>query len=291
MFRRRRASDYSLRTHLVEQLLTKLSGDGWMARLAHRHGWQTPVQVVQIELALSSYPASAPPLRIAFAADFHAGPVTHPAVISQACDAIAALRPDVLVLGGDYVSLENRYVDVVLKQVRRTPAPFGRFAVLGNHDLWADDYPIMRGLQQAGFEVLLNANKQLSPPFENVWICGFDDPTAGRPDALQTFAGADGTRIVAMHSPEGLEQLQDVAFAVALCGHTHGGQIAWPSGKPIWLPPGRWSRRYPAGQFSLDQSSGRMLVVSRGVGYGALPIRCFAPSDVVLCTIGHQPQA
>ena len=34
----RRAADYIVRRHLIEQFLTRVSGDGWMAKLADRLG-------------------------------------------------------------------------------------------------------------------------------------------------------------------------------------------------------------------------------------------------------------
>lgn len=255
-----------------------------MSRLAEQLGWQPGVQVQHLALTLRADSPIPRPLRLAFAADFHAGPVTHPATVARACAALAELAPDVLLLGGDFISLEARYIDALAEQLGQIPAPYGRYAVLGNHDLWADDYPIIRRLQRAGIEVLINDNVHLAPPFDQLWICGLDDPTAGTPDIERAFAGANGTRIVLMHSPEGLAYLQNSAFTLALCGHTHGGQIAWPSGQPIWLPPGDWNRRYYAGQFPLHGENDSVLVVSRGVGYGALPFRCFAPADIVLCT-------
>jgi hypothetical protein len=91
--------------------------------------------------------------------------------------------------------------------------------------------------------------------------------------------------VVLMHSPEGLSALGDRSFDVALCGHTHGGQIVWPSSRPIWLPPSNYNRAYPHGCFALDGAHQPALLVSRGVGYGGLPLRLFAPSDVLLVTL------
>ena len=67
--------------------------------------------------------------------------------------------------------------------------------------------------------------------------------------------------------------------ALLLAGHTHGGQIALPGPRPIVLPPGPYSRRYP---FGLHDLGGTQLLVSRGVGTTELPIRLFAPADILL---------
>jgi predicted MPP superfamily phosphohydrolase len=156
---------------------------------------------------------------------------------------------------------------------------------LGNHDLWVDESAVARALTAAGVRLLENDSVRLPAPYDDVWLCGLDDPGGGEPDAAAALAGADGVRVVLMHSPEGLSALSDRRFDVALCGHTHGGQIVWPSGRPIWVPPGSYNRAYPHGRFVLDGDHRPALLVSRGVGYGSLPLRLFAPSDVLLVTL------
>ncbi|NJO82923.1 MAG: metallophosphoesterase [Blastochloris sp.] len=281
----RRAVDYTLFRHVTEQLLARISGDGWPAALAHRYGLQRNLVTNSYTLTLAPPVPPRPLLRIVFASDFHAGPTTHPQTLLNACQALSDARPDVLLLGGDFVSLESRYIDVLAEALAHVSAPLGRFAVMGNHDLWADDVPIVRRLTQAGVQVLINQNIQLAPPFDHVWICGIDDPTSGRPDAATALHGADGVRVVVMHSPEGLHALQHHHFDLALCGHTHGGQICRPSGRPIWSPPGFYNQQYVYGRFQLGAHGRQTLIVSRGVGYGGLPIRLFAPPEIVVCTI------
>jgi hypothetical protein len=285
MGRMRRARDYGLRTHLVERLLERIGGDGWAARLAYDAGLQPPVVVAREAVCLPAPGPGTPPLRIAFASDFHAGPITGPRAIAEACGALAALEPDLLLLGGDYVSLNARSIEPLAALLGRVPARLGCFAVLGNHDLWADDHPIVRRLEAAGIEVLINANRRLPAPYDHLWLCGLDDPTSGQPDAATTFDGATGVRLVLMHSPEGLTWLDGVRFEVALSGHTHGGQIALPGGRPLWVPPGRWNRRYPVGRHRLADHGGATLLVSRGVGYGGLPLRLFAPAEIHAITV------
>ena len=88
-----------------------------------------------------------------------------------------------------------------------------------------------------------------------------------------------------MHSPEGLLALGDRDFDLALCGHTHGGQVAFPSGRPVLIPGGELNRRYPSGLFQLSENGGRTLLVSRGVGCSTLPVRLFAQAEVHLVVI------
>ena len=67
---------------------------------------------------------------------------------------------------------------------------------------------------------------------------------------------------------------------MVLCGHTHGGQMALPSG-PV-VVHGKQGRRFPAGLFDV---AGMPLFVSRGLGMVELPFRVYARSDVSLFTL------
>ena len=220
-------------------------------------------------------------LRIAFASDFHAAAATPWPLIELAAERLDSLRADVLLLGGDFLSIDPEGAARVATLLGRVHAPFGRFAVLGNHDHWADGSAVVRHLEAAGIAMLTNRAIALPPPFDVVSVVGLDDHWSGGPDVKLAFADARSMRIVLMHAPAGLLDLGDTKFDVAICGHTHGGQIARPDGSPIFVASGPLSRRYNAGRYALDAH--RTLLVSRGVGCGTLPIRWNAPSSVFLC--------
>jgi hypothetical protein len=281
--RERRASR-SRRT--IELLLDTIIRPGhWAAKLAYPLGLQGRVRSSITEIRLASRPAGAARLRLAFASDFHAGGTTDSRLIAAACDLLTAFEPDVLLLGGDFVSVRASYIDRLAPALGAIPAPFGKFAVLGNHDLRADYRRILGHLEDAGVEMLSNRHVTLAPPFNDITLCGLDDPTHGWPDAAAALDGALGTRIVLMHSPEGLRALGGRRFDLALCGHTHGGQIAAPWGQAILLPSGHLNRQYSRGWFELDGGVSRTLLVSRGVGCSTVPVRLFAAPEVHLCLI------
>jgi uncharacterized protein len=281
MRRVRRAHDYTLARHIFEQLLLSTFSSRWLSSTHHRLGWHAPLRIWRERVELAEL-CGCPPLRVVLASDFHAGPMTHPDVLSAACRAIADLQPDLLLLGGDFVSWHQRYIDDLAPQIGAIPARYGRYAVVGNHDLWADDVPIVRALGRHGVETLINAEVRLPEPYAHVRIYGMDDPTAGEPippGALPEHA----MRLVLMHAPEGMAQLRADQYQLALAGHTHGGQIALPGGYPVGLLPGSYSQRYSAGRYTVE--GGRTLLVSRGVGYGDFTARWNAPADILVCTL------
>lgn len=264
---------------------------GWAASLAYRFGFQGPVQTRFHEVSLPGKGPSLPPLRIGFASDFHSGPLTDPKLLAEAFEKLAAASPHVVLLGGDFISFRAGEIDSFCEQLRALNPPYGTYAVLGNHDLWADDAFIVKKLELAGVRVLINENVRLGAPYQGVFVCGIDDPVTGNPDPIGTFRRAEGVRLLLMHTAWGLRLLREHRFDLALTGHTHGGQIALPGGVPIVMPEGHGGRRYAHGQFRLSGVHGE-LIVSRGVGLTGLPVRLFAPSEVHLCTLrrGHEKE-
>lgn len=264
----------------IKELLT--TGD-WPAALAERCGISGDIALRREDVYLARSLGSAASLRVAFASDFHAGPTTPDRILDDAAALLRNAEPDLLLLGGDFVSHRPHYVNRVAERLGAIPAPAGRFAVLGNHDYWADAAPVVRELERAGIEVLVNANRRLPHPFEQVTVCGLDDHIAGQPDADATFAGATPVRLLLMHAPSGLLDSGRNSFSIAFAGHTHGGQIALPNGYAPYVPYGQLSRQYCAGRFDLETE--RVLLVSRGVGCSIVPIRWNAPAEVHLCTL------
>src|SRR5688572_23997413 len=259
------------------------TSSGWPARFAARLGHTHSVSVDHHDIQVAGPLGDADRLRIAFASDFHAGPTTTPALIEQAIAQLREANADLLLLGGDFVSLRAAYARDLVSRLADVPAPLGRYAVLGNHDHWAGGDAVADHLRRVGIEVLTNRNVRLPHPFSNVSICGVDDHTSGEPDAEAAFKGSAAVRIVLMHAPSGMLDIGERSFAVAFCGHTHGGQIALPNGRPLIVAKGRLSRQYNAGRVDLDKD--RTLLVSRGIGFSTVPFRWNAPPHVITCTI------
>lgn len=269
-----RGRHYSRARGVVEWTLANAYRGNWPARMVQALGLQAPIAVRAHAIHPPGY--AGPPIRIAFASDLHAGPTTHPAVLDDAFAKLADLRADVLLLGGDYVFLSAAHIDQIADRLARLPRPpLGIFAVMGNHDLWADDAAIARALERAGARVLVNERVEVGP----IALVGLDDPWTGV-RAPPPFRDDDTVRVLLVHAPEAMLGL-DARFDLALCGHTHGGHIALPGGVPI-LVPGPASRRFAHGRYDLD---GRTLIVSRGVGSTEVALRLNADPDVLLVTI------
>lgn len=269
-----------------ERLVESVCRPGnWASNVAYSLGLQGRLRTTITNIEAACRPASRPPLRVAFASDFHAGGLTDQRLLVEACERLAEMQPDIVLLGGDYVSVRGADIRRLAPLIADIPAPHGKFGVLGNHDLHANFGIIVAELERAGVRMLSNEHVELSGTYAGVSICGFDDPTYGAPRADFAMDGAAETRIVLVHSPDGIASIGDRPFDLALCGHTHGGQIRLPWGPPFVVPGHPLNRRYCAGRYDVSCDHARLMLVSHGIGCSGLPVRTFAPPEVHLCLI------
>jgi predicted MPP superfamily phosphohydrolase len=273
---------YSRTLYVAEHVMRRLYFGGWPATLWALLPGRTRVHLIEHELDLGR-PPGRPPLRIAFASDLHIGPTTPPEVLDNAFAHLAEARPDVLALGGDYVflgALHDRVAELK-RRVAAVPAPL-KVAVLGNHDFWARPERIADALADIGVQVLINRPLRLPPPHDDIALVGLDDPVTGRVAAEAVAQVVDVPRKIALcHSPDAIYALRNTDASLLLCGHTHGGAVCLPGYRPIVMPS-HAGRLYPYGRHQLN---GLTLFVSRGVGGSLIPVRTWAPPDVVVFTI------
>lgn len=278
-----RARHASFRHKLIDATLGVLYTGGWPALLTRLTGFQGTLAIA--EHTLQVLPRGHTPLRLVFVSDFHAGPTVDAKMFDDVFAAVHDAEPELLLLGGDFVSFHARYVDRLVGPLSRLRAPLGKFAVLGNHDLLADDAYIVGRLTDAGVRTLVNENAQLPAPHDDIWVCGLDDWDEGEPDADRTFAGAPGTRILLAHQPDGLLVVGDRPFDVGFFGHVHGGQFLKDNREPVIRHRGPVSKLYMHGGLFHTGVRNAPVLVSRGVGTSTLPARRHADPQVHVCTL------
>src|SRR3989441_12983316 len=87
--------------------------------------------------------------RIALATDLHRGPVVPASWLARVADRISELVPDLVALGGDFVSHVKRDLDGLESVLSRFRARDGVVAVLGNHDHWVGPDAVSAVLERA----------------------------------------------------------------------------------------------------------------------------------------------
>ena len=237
------------------------------------------------DLPLTGLPAGHAPVKIALLADTHlSGPDNSPARMGRIVDAINAAKPDLILLGGDYIGdrkLIGRVysVEQAVAPFARLKAPLGIVAVLGNHDHWEGADAVTAELRRIGVTVLRNAAGRRGP----LAIGGIDDAHTGNADPRRTLAAVHrlgGAPLLFTHSPDVFPDLLPGA-PLLLAGHNHCGQGVLPFYGPVTIPS-RYGKRYMCG---LYREYGKTLVVTGGVGTSVLPFRLLARSDWWLITL------
>jgi len=213
-------------------------------------------------------------LRLALLTDLHAEPNAI-GRIRRIVKKTNALRPDVVLLGGDFIEgldADSRKL-AALAPLRRLRAPLGTFAVLGNHD--ADD-TVRRTVERTGIRVL--ANEAVDLP-GGTTLVGLGDFREHETRAHPAFANVpeDAPTIVLAHEWRSLETPGVRRFDLALTGHTHGGQGCVPfTGICPWLEDDM--KPFRSGLYEWPR--GGRLYVSRGLGSSGVRARIGARPEI-----------
>lgn len=242
-------------------------------------------EVRRLNIALP-FPADGP-VTVALLTDSHmSGPDNSPARMARIVTQINALKPDLVVLGGDYIGDHKggaTYgVQASIAPFAKLHAPLGVVAVLGNHDKGRTlpRRPVWRAaFARIGIDMLDNEATRRGP----LAIGGLRDIYTGKPNIPKTLSAMQavgGASVIISHGPDVFPALPDRPL-LALVGHTHCGQIALPVLGAVYVPS-RFGTRYACGLF---RDGARVMVVSGGVGTSGLPLRWFAPPDIWLITI------
>ena len=191
-------------------------------------GWWLRVRTVQIPIGLPT------PVRLGVMSDIHVGSFASEGMALRAVTEMMKQRPDAIVLVGDFVAGEAG-IPRIAPVLARLYAPLGVYAVLGNHDHWADARAVREALESAGVRVLVNDSVVLRKGRTRLALVGIDDLWAGKVNWRAAWRRAPaGVRVVLLsHNPEAALHPQGQRAALILSGHTHGGKILLPQ----WLLP------------------------------------------------------
>jgi predicted MPP superfamily phosphohydrolase len=237
------------------------------------------IQVVRATIPVSGLNPALDGVRIGLITDLHHSEMVPARDVARAASLMMAERPDVIVLGGDYVTWGDRsYVVPCSEALAGLAAPHGVYAVVGNHD---DDRDMPAALISHGYEVLRDARTTVRIRGEQLDLVGVRFWTRRARDIARLLRGAGPTVILLAHDPRRLEEAATLGVPLVLSGHTHGGQVVLPGLGALA------ARRFPviAGTGRRKNTS---VFVSRGVGTVYVPYRLNCPPDVSVITLKRE---
>jgi uncharacterized protein len=229
---------------------------------------------------VAGLPESLRGLRIGFLTDIHRGAMVSHEMVRAAVDMLMAQRPDLIVLGGDYVTWGSRqYVEPAADALRPLSAPHGVFGILGNHD---DDHDMPAALAKTGVQMLKDAHTRLMISGEALDLVGVRFWTKRSRDIAAAGRGANGTIILLAHDPRRLAEAAALKIPLVLSGHTHGGQVVLPIVGAIAAR--KFSPPVPL-MAGIGRRGDTTIFVSRGVGTIYVPVRINCPPEVAVLTL------
>lgn len=261
------------------------------------------LRVRRAELTLNDLPAAFDGVRILFASDIDLCGVNTAEKAGELFTQLQALKPDMLILGGDYTSStlfeilnspDGDHQSPREQIQKRTDffhyisafeAPIGKFAIAAPEDI--ERTALADEMSQAGVRPLFNDHMALTIGDDMLWLVGISPEQA---DTSRSFNDAFQRRdcVVAIsYSPELLpsiltsEAKDGGSWAdLVLCGHTHGGQIRLLGQNA--LPLSRVERQYRRGWFD---ENGLPVLVTEGVGCEGVNMRVGTAPEVWMITL------
>ena len=242
----------------------------------------TPV-LERVEIPIKNLKPALEGFTIVQLSDIHLQPFTRPELVRRAVEMSNTLRPDLVVLTGDYVWRDQDAAFELAPILAGLNARHGVYSVLGNHDLWLDVEATKRAFAEAGLPMLINQGVEIREGNGSFYLAGMDDGWSGEPDLSLTLENAPAgiPVVLLLHEPDLVDETsRDPRISLQLSGHTHGGQVLMAGRPPIFTPA--LGKKYSQGLFRVNDT---WLYTNRGLGVISVPLRFNCPPEVTLLTL------
>lgn len=219
-----------------------------------------------------------PSFRIAHLADLHVHPSLPTEYYHQVLCAAEQAEPDLAFFTGDFITKLDSVPK--LREVLRPVGKLGTFAVLGNHDYWADPDRVRSVVKEKGLTLLTNECLTIPVHGRTVAITGYDYPWGTKDRSIPSPNG-DVLHLVLSHTPDNIYSIAKSSADCVFSGHYHAGQIRVPFLGSV-VVPSVYGRRFDHGYFIVDNTH---LFVASGVGAANPPFRIYCQPDIFIVDI------
>lgn len=219
--------------------------------------------LTEVDMPVRGLPVPFEGFSILHLSDLHVDQV--PGLLERAAEEVRGAAVDLVVLTGDIQSFgapsPERCADAVAELLSGVEAQDGAVGVLGNHD----GHALVEAMEQRGVRMLVNEHLVLRRGDAALQLTGLDDVHHFyTEEAERALRGRDVSlcSVAIVHSPEFADVAEAAGYSLYLSGHTHGGQICLPGGRPVFTAMDS-HHQLAAGAWRWGGMSG---FTSRGVG-------------------------
>lgn len=244
------------------------------------------LKTTDVFVSSSRLPDAAENFKIAVFGDTHFGDYYSTEDFDKVIDALKEAEPELVVFAGDLIDNFDTYTEdvaVISEKLSEIKAPYGKFAIFGNHDYGGgaeNEYESI--MEDGGFTVLKNEYYALDEL--GIAIIGIDDVLIGYGDpAVASWGRPDYFNIVLAHEPDVIDEVLDYNVDLMVAGHTHGRQINIKYFDQYILPP--YGKNYIQGLYRFSNERESRLYVNSGVGMTKLPYRFLSPPELTCITL------
>jgi uncharacterized protein len=225
--------------------------------------------------------------KIIFLSDIHHGPFFSISRVRNIVGRVNLQKPDIILLGGDYVHRGDKYIIPVFNELKNLKATMGIYGVLGNHDHWENADLTRERMAKAGIVLADNRAFWIRKDGAGIKIGGIGDFFEDIQDLDPTIGDVRKNDFVMLlsHNPDYAELARTDKIDLMLSGHTHGGQVALFG---LWAPlvPSKYGQKYRTGLVNLPNLK---IIISNGIGTITPPVRFFARPQIVTVILKTKP--
>ncbi len=199
------------------------------------------------------------------------------------------LAPDLVMNSGDIVTTGDAYIDQTAEALGELRAPIGKFAAVGDHDIFSGNkQKVLQAVRAADHTMLEDTSIYMAYRQTTIGLTFVTYTYRQRPSdaALDTLLSLPDSvyRILLVHQPAMslMERAVSREYDLVLAGHTHGGGVAFGLPGLGFLAPASFETRYVSGLF---HEGSTYINVTTGLGFTLAPVRFNAPIEMSLLTL------
>ena len=230
----------------------------------------------------SNIPDSFHGTKIVHVSDIHYGRTILKEELNKLVTSINELKPDIVIFTGDLIdkdtNLKEKDRKIIIKALNKIDTTINKYAITGNHDYQFEEYTSI--LLESNF-INLDDNYDVvyNKSYEPIMIAGLKTYLSSKKSIddrmlnINTYISNNKDngpkfRILMMHEPDLIDDVQVDNFNLVLAGHSHNGQVRLPIIGATILPAK--AKNYYDEYYKINDTD---LYISSGVGTSTINFR------------------